>query len=179
LASDTQLVARVRQGDVEAFGQLTERYQRSLLALAVARLRDFHQAEDVVQAALLLAFRRLATLRDGAKFGAWLTQITHRQVIEAARSRAIPASIVLDGCQDLLPAGMSDTAWIEKEHLLGLVARLPERERVLIGLRYFDGHSVAEIASISMRPVGTVTKQLSRALARLRSWSNKETHDES
>ena len=48
-------------------------------------------------------------------------------------------------------------------------------ERLLIGLRYFDGHSMAEIAALSARPVGTVTKQLSRAVARLRAWWDKET----
>jgi RNA polymerase sigma-70 factor, ECF subfamily len=51
---------------------------------------------------------------------------------------------------------------------------LPEREAMLIGLRYFDGHSMAEIATISEQPVGTVTKQLSRAIARLRSWYGEE-----
>jgi Sigma-70, region 4 len=56
-------------------------------------------------------------------------------------------------------------AWIDNEYLLSLIARLPEPEGVLIGLRYFDGHSMAEIAAISARPLGTVTKQLSRAMA--------------
>ena len=45
---------------------------------------------------------------------------------------------------------------------------------MLIGLRYFDGLSMAEIASISGQPLGTVTKQLSRAIARLRSWYDEE-----
>ena len=42
---------------------------------------------------------------------------------------------------------------------------LPERERRLLLLRHFDGHSVAAIAQIVGRPVGTVTKQLSRGYA--------------
>jgi len=64
--------------------------------------------------------------------------------------------------------------WIEKERLLNLISRLPDHERVLIGLRFFDGQSVAEIAQITARPVGTVTKQLSRAIARLRVLFDKE-----
>ena len=64
--------------------------------------------------------------------------------------------------------------WIENEHLLTLVGRLPDHERVLVGLRFFDGHSLAEVATITGRPLGTVTKQLSRAIARLRAWSEKE-----
>ena len=65
-------------------------------------------------------------------------------------------------------------SWIDFEHLRNLFARLPERERLLIGLRYFDGHSVAEIAAILARSPGTVTKQLSRTIARLRSWWDKD-----
>jgi RNA polymerase sigma-70 factor (ECF subfamily) len=52
--------------------------------------------------------------------------------------------------------------------LLAAVMSLPERERRLLMLRHFGGYSVAEIAHIVGRPVGTVTKQLSRGYARLR-----------
>jgi RNA polymerase sigma-70 factor (ECF subfamily) len=54
--------------------------------------------------------------------------------------------------------------------LLRLVCRLPQHERVVVALRHFDGHSVHEIADMTRRPVGTVTKQLSRAHQRLRHW---------
>ena len=174
MVPDSQLVASVRLGDVEAFGQLAERYERSLLAIARAKLRDFHEAEDVVQATLLVAFRKLGTLRDDSKFGAWLMQIARRQLVEAVRARPIPAGIPLDGL-DLAEGDDARTQLrVADENLLSLVARLPEHEGMLIGLRYFDGYSMAEIAAITARPIGTVTKQLSRAIARLRSWYEKE-----
>ncbi|MFV2069552.1 MAG: RNA polymerase sigma factor [Pirellulales bacterium] len=174
MESDAELVARVRHGDVEAFGQLIERYERSLLAAALAKLHDFHSAEDVVQATLLLAFRRLETLRDEAKFGPWLTKIAHVQVVESVRARQIPAGIPLHDSQHERIDDANHQTWIENEHLLSLVARLPDHERVLIGHRYFDGHSMTEIAAITGRPIGTVTKQLSRAVSRLRSWWDRE-----
>lgn len=171
---DAQLVARVRLGDAEAFGQLAERYERSLLAIALAKVRNFHEAEDVVQTTLLVAFRRLGTLRDGAKFGPWLMQIARSQVVEASRARRIPAAIPLNGAEHDGGDDANAQTWIEHEHLLSLVARLPEHESMMIGLRYFDGHSMAQIATLSARPLGTVTKQLSRAIARLRLWYEKE-----
>ena len=172
--SDAELVARVRGGDVEAFGQLIERYERALLATALTDLHDIHTAEDVVQTTLLLAFRRLDTLRDAAKFRPWLMQIVRRQVVEAVRARRIPVDVLPDDCEREKADDSNLQTWIENEHLLRLVARLPDHEHVLIGLRYFDGHSMAEIAAITARPIGTVTKQLSRAIARLRSWWDKE-----
>ena len=174
VVSDAELVARVRRGDLEAFGQLIERYEKGLLASVLAELHDVHTAEDVVQATLLLAFRRLETLREAAKFGPWLMQIARRQVVEAVRARPIAVSIPLDHSKHERADDANIETWIESEHLLSLVTRLPEHERLLVGLRYFDGHKMGEIAAITARPIGTVTKQLSRAIARLRSWWDKE-----
>lgn len=174
MSTDAELVADVRRGDIEAFGRLAERYERSLLAIALTRVRDVHEAEDVVQTTLLIAFRQLSTLRDDAKFGPWLIQIARRQVVEAVRARPISAALPLSGRDH---AGFDDgrtELTIEHDYLLSLVARLPEHEGVLIGLRYFDGHSMAQIAALSARPIGTITKQLSRAIARLRSWYDQE-----
>ena len=171
---DTELVNRVRQGDLGAFRTLVERYQRSLLAVALAEVRDIHVAEDIAQTVLLLAFRRLSTLRDGAKFYAWLMQIARRQIVEAARMREVPVPV--EG-QSPLAHGIEireETSLENREQLLSVVQRLPEHERLLIGLRYFDGHSVAEIAENTGRPMGTVTKQLSRAHARLRKWLEED-----
>jgi len=128
----------------------------------------------VAQATLLLAFRRLETLRDAAKFGPWLMRIGRRQAVEAVRSRRVPMGVPLDGSESEKTGDANPQSWIEHEHLLSLVARLPDRERILVGYRYFDGHSMAEIAAITGRPIGTVTKQLSRAIARLRSWWEEE-----
>ncbi|MCA9171876.1 MAG: sigma-70 family RNA polymerase sigma factor, partial [Planctomycetales bacterium] len=50
---------------------------------------------------------------------------------------------------------------------------LPDHERIVVVLRYLDGHSTQDIASILERPIGTVTKQLSRAIARLQKILNK------
>jgi len=142
--------------------------------MALAKVRNFHEAEDVVQATLLVAFRRLGTLREEGKFGPWLMQIARSQVVEAVRARRIPATVPLNGPDHHEGDDAHAQIRIENEHLLSLIARLPEHERMLIGLRYFDGHSMAQIATISARPLGTVTKQLSRAIARLRSWYDKE-----
>ena len=146
-----------------------------LLAAALAQTRDFHTAEDVVQAALLRAFQRLATLRDTSKFGPWLMQIARRQMVETVRALAVRASVPVGDCEREGMVGNSGAeVWFDTEDLLDAVARLPDHERVVVGLRYFDGHGVNEIATITGRPVGTVTKQLSRAIERLRCLWDKE-----
>lgn len=172
--SDAELVCRVRRGDVESFGLLCRRYERTLLSVALAETRDIHVAEDVVQETLLLAFRKIDSLRDDAKFGSWLIMIARRQVAEAVRAPRMALSVPANDAEPESAVNTEVETWIDHEHLLALVGRLPERERILIGLRHFDGLSVSQIAAITSRPVGTVTKQLSRAIARLRGWWDKE-----
>lgn len=165
MTSDAELVRQVLGGDVEAFRGLVERYESSVRALALAQLRDLEGADDATQATFLVAYRRLATLRDGGRFGPWVMQIARRQVVDAVRARRVTVPIP----SDVATENPAATAWVEHEHLLRLVDRLPADERWLIALRYFEGRSHNEIADISGRPLGSVTKQLSRALARLRS----------
>jgi RNA polymerase sigma-70 factor, ECF subfamily len=173
--SDAQLVDRVRRGDAESYGALCRRYERSVLAVAWAELHDVHAAEDVTQATLLTGFQRLPTLNNPSKFGPWILQIARRQVVDWTRKRRrLSAAVVGEGNRQRQAGDEAAIDWIEKDHLLKLVDRLPERERVLIGLRFFDGHSAKEIAEITARPVGTVTKQLSRAISRLRAAFDKE-----
>ena len=63
----------------------------------------------------------------------------------------------------------------ERERLLRCVQSLPAHERLAVSLRYFEGHGVHEIARMTGRPVGTVTKQLSRAIERLRDQLKSES----
>ncbi len=56
------------------------------------------------------------------------------------------------------------------EDLVKSVGRLPEHEQEVVIFHYIDAYSVAEVAELTGRPVGTVTKQLSRAISRLREW---------
>jgi RNA polymerase sigma-70 factor (ECF subfamily) len=146
----------------------------SVLAVALAGLRDIDAAEDVVQMTLLAGFQRLSTLTNPSKFGPWILQIARRQVIESVRKRQMAVAVPGNDAIELATDDPPVPDWIDTEHLLNLIDRLPTRERVLIGLRFFDGHSLADIAEITTRPLGTVSKQLSRATTRLRAWLEKE-----
>ena len=173
MESDAQLVGRVRGGDLEAFRGLVERYERTALSAVLAELHDLQIAEDVTQASFLLAYRKLDTLREAEKFGPWLLQIARHQAVETLRKRQVPVAAAGEAvdqpCDERASISLGDG-----EDLLQLVERLPEHERLLVGLRYFDGHSVVEVAEITGRPLGTVTKQLSRAHARLRAWLTED-----
>jgi RNA polymerase sigma-70 factor, ECF subfamily len=66
------LVRRAGGGDVRAFVELTRRFQNFAFGSALALVRDFQQAEDVVQDAFVAAWSALPTLDDPAAFPGWL-----------------------------------------------------------------------------------------------------------
>jgi RNA polymerase sigma-70 factor (ECF subfamily) len=160
--SDESLVtAALGSGGATSFAQLVRRYERSARATCLAVLRDHHLACDAAQEAFVAAYKSLAALRDRSAFGAWLTTIARNRAIRLARGRKITT-----------PLTSSMTQPFDREpedfELLSAISALPEHERIVILLRYFQNHEVRAIAEILGRPVGTITKQLSRAHERLR-----------
>src|SRR3989337_1821851 len=71
-ASDRLLVQRTRGGDVNAFGELVQRYQPSVFGVCYRLLGDSAEAEDLAQEAFLRAFRRLASFDVERPFGPWM-----------------------------------------------------------------------------------------------------------
>jgi len=85
--------------------------------------------------------------------------IARRKALRALQSRRAEAA---------LPEVRVPESAGSDEELMEAVARLPEQERVVVMLRFFDGREVGEVAVILGRPEGTVRKQLSRAYERMR-----------
>ncbi|MDB5354234.1 MAG: sigW 15 [Phycisphaerales bacterium] len=166
--SDEELVQRVRHGEREAFSRLVERYEQPALVVANAILHSWHDARDVVQDAFVTAFERLNRLWSPHKFGGWLLRIVRRRALwhrrrQVARSRLLVLMAQGPGREH----AFTDEPAID---MAALIARLPEQECVVVSLRHLKELSVAQIARITGRPVGTVTKQLSRAYTRMRPW---------
>jgi len=86
--SDVDLVARARQGDPAAFGELVDRHRPAVYRAALAALGSPADAEDAAQDAFLLAYRRLDSFRGDASFKTWLLTITWHQAINRRRSLA-------------------------------------------------------------------------------------------
>lgn len=171
MQSDAELIELVKTGQVEAYAELVVRYERSVRAAALHTVRERHLADDVTQDVFVAAYRGLHSLRDGSKFGPWLLRIAKNQAARAVRSRCRAPALVGEVDSTVVDESpLSDLSTT----LLELVAQLPEYERVIVELKNFQGHSVREIAEITGRPVGTVTKQLSRAYERLRTGYARE-----
>lgn len=166
IESDSELVRQSKKGGINAFGKLCQHYERTAIAIALSILAEWHSAEDAVQSSMLIAFRKLHTLEDDAKFGSWLLTTVRRKAIEMKRQQLpVTSTDFAEKSTPLLVVENKDVSdWIDREFIHELVQNLSEADQLLIGLRYFDGHNFAAIAQILGRPVGSITKQLSRAI---------------
>ena len=164
--SDSELVNAVLDGDKAAFEELVGRYERPVQAACTSVLNDRHLAADAAQEAFVSAYRKLGTLRNANTFAPWLIQIAKRCSLDILRTKRDESPLSAD-----IHAPKTDDNHqldYQKQILLAAVMRLPDGDREAIMLRYFDGRSVQDVADITGKSVGTITKQLSRAHAKLK-----------
>lgn len=139
--SDAELVASACGGDVDGFRQLYERYYGMAVGIARGRLIDRHLAEDAAQEAFAVACRQLHSLRDGARFPAWLATICRRTAVRMARAQRNGVPLEHD------PAARVDDG--DRDTML-LVQRAIERldmsGREIVMMHYFSGLSHEQIA---------------------------------
>jgi RNA polymerase sigma-70 factor (ECF subfamily) len=171
--AEESLLARAREGDVRAYEELVERHQAVAFRVAWLVTRSTPDAEEAAQDGFVKAYRHLGRFRQGEPFRPWLLAIVgnearNRRVAAGRRERLAlrageerPATVAQPAEAEALAAG-------EREELLAAVARLPERDRLVIGARFFLELNEAETAAALGVRKGTVKSRLSRALERLR-----------
>lgn len=163
-ASDALLAARAADGDELAFGVIVRRHAPYLRAFAARMLRSNSDADDIVQEALIVAWRRLPDLDDPAALRSWLTTIVSRKAVERARSTK-PTSDLDD--IDLPAVGDDpETSALTSARMAALSAilrTLPDDQRQIWLLREVAGYSYAEIADRLDTSVPTVRGRLARA----------------
>ena len=163
-----ELVERARRGDHDAFAALVDVSVTRLEATAWLIVRDRELARDVVQDALLRAWRDLPGLRDPDRFDAWLQRLlVNTSLMAIRRRRRRPIEVEL---QPIVPHSEPDPAGAiaDRDELERAFAHLEPEQRAVVVLRYFLGMPMADIASVMGIPLGTAKSRLNRALSTMR-----------
>ena len=168
---DRELLARVRNGEREAFGQVVERYLPRAMALAMRLLRHREDAEDLVQDAFLAALQHIDGFDLSRPFWPWLSRIVVNRGLDMVSSRTARgtdslAEDVTDGRPTPAESAESGEIRDEFERTLG---ELPARRRLVVQLFEVDGFSVAEIAKLLDSSPATIRWHLHMARRQLRS----------
>jgi RNA polymerase sigma-70 factor (ECF subfamily) len=166
--SDSELVARCRSGDQQAWAELVDRFSRYVYAIAVQAFRlPEADAEDVFQEVFARAYQHLDKLRDDAAVRPWLAQLTRRLCIDRLRaaSRERPATE-----EELELAGSEETLTMLEDALTvhEALAATPEHCREVLDRFFARDESYRTIGEALELPAGTIASRISRCLARLR-----------
>lgn len=163
--TDMALVATSRGGDREAYAELVRRYSKRVLAVCYGFVGGVEDAEDLAQETLLKGYRKIARLRDGAKFGPWITRIARNTCLDHLRRKPRAEIALAD------PPDRPDPRSAVKPDLIDLkdaIRRLPEEYRVPLLSYYFNGCDTNHIAEALGVSRATVHTRLSRARRELR-----------
>jgi RNA polymerase sigma-70 factor (ECF subfamily) len=165
---DRDLVERARRGDREAFAVLVHQVSDSLYAVAFRILRDTGLAEDALQNALVLAWRRLPKLRDPDRFEAWIHRIlVHACYDESQRTRSWRATVTVLPIE--LPGGSDASSRVDdRDELERAFRHLTIEQRAVFVLHHYVGFPLVEVAELLGIPAGTARSRLHYAMAVLR-----------
>ena len=157
-----------------AFTRLVLQSQRLAFGLALASLRDVEDARDAAQDAFATVWHRLPQLRNPNAFTPWLKSIVASECSRRRRKRLHPAGRMTPA----VPVE-SDNRQLDYESVIAAaLERLPVRERDVIVLYYFLGHTLPQIAQRLRLKPGTVGKRLHSARLRIRRGLPRSTrHD--
>jgi len=179
LASDDQLMSRLRLGEQEAIAELFKRHSSAIYRLGKRMLRDSGEADDLVQEVFLYVYRK-SGLFDASKGPArsWIFQIAYTQALLRRRklkSIGLYGPVAADDLLDAEPCSDSHAAYEHTiEGLFGrngwkkIVEDLTHDQKETFRLHFFEGYTFAEIAEKLGQSYANVRNHHYRGLEKLR-----------
>ena len=168
----TVLVERAKTGDREAYGELVVRFQNSVYAMSLARVRDPLEAQELAQDVFVHAMRKLPQLRDARCFAGWLRRITARMAINRLTRKGplfgadpeLLEAVQAEGRSPEENVAVSEAVGQLKEGLDELKAL----DRATLEAFYLRGQSLKQMAREFDVPTGTIKRRLHVARLRLK-----------
>ena len=156
---------RAQRGDHDAFAELVAEHESMVFSIAFHFLRDRASAEELAQDVFLEMYRQIGALESPAHLLFWLRRVTANRCIDSVRKMRL-RRVSIDDVELMTHDRVADPLLDRK--LRQLLADLPDRQRLIVTLRYQEGLEPTEIGPIVDMPVNTVKSHLHRALAALR-----------
>ena len=166
------LVLQAQAGDRAAYGELVERFHPTVYAVALARLRNPAEAQELAQEVFLHGMKKLPQLRDAQCFAGWLRQITVRMAINRLTRRGPFQGTepeVLDNAEAAGTLPLDELVRAEQSaELYEALDCLKPTDRATLVAFYLRGHSLKQMSREFETPIGTIKRRLHVARIRLK-----------
>ena len=182
-ASDTELILQTQRGNMDAFEQLVQRYDKRVLTIAAGYVNSSDDAKDIYQEVFLRVYKGLPKFQYKSEFSTWLFRITtnvclsHRMRGRRHSHTSLDQSVNDgDGQSHVLKDTLSDNTTSDQQiHNAEIILRVEQalktlspRQKMVFSLKHYEGYKLREIAEMMKCSEGTVKKYLFEATARLR-----------
>lgn len=171
--SDADLLSSVAAGDENALIELYDSHRRILFGLIIRILRNHAEAEDVLQEVFVQIWKQAGAFdQSRGKAVTWLATIARSRAIDRLRllgSRERTVQQATAQTIELTSNAIEDAICSRRSKLVRAALReLPEEQRKLLLMAYFEGHSQSEIAERTKTPLGTVKTRIRDGMTKLR-----------
>lgn len=183
VAHDTELIMQAQRGNMEAFEQLVQRYDKRVLTIAAGYVNSADDAKDIFQEVFLRVYKALPKFQFRSEFSTWLFRVTTNVCLSHRTRRRRHSYTPLDqsiddendhsyGLKDTLTDGTAADQQAENAEISMRVEQaletLSPRQRMVFTLKHYEGYKLREIAVMMKCSEGTVKKYLFEAIARMR-----------
>ncbi len=175
--SDNDLIKIIREGRMDEYVKIIERYQGKLLAYLYRLVGDKDEAEDLLQDVFIKAYKNLDSYDVERKFSSWIYRISHNEAVNHIKRKSLKRFIswedvnsTKDKLESCSTEERADDSWIRKEKIEEVdlaIKRLPAKYRQVLMLRYYSDKSYGEISGVLKKPVNTVGTLINRAKKKL------------
>jgi RNA polymerase sigma-70 factor (ECF subfamily) len=166
--SDAELASKAKRGNIDAFGELVERYKERAYMIALGFVGSPDDAMDLSQEAFFKAFKAMRTFKDGADFYPWFYAVLRNTCFNVLRKRKTRRESSLDAAQeygfDVADGAPDPAVTLERKEMRAIVRaeidKLTPVHREILMLRHFELLSYKEMADVLGCPIGTVMSRL-------------------
>ncbi len=172
--TDAELFLALQAGESSALGQLYDRYASLVYSLALKILTDPQEAEDLTQEIFLTLWHRNTYNPNRGSLSSFLTTMTRSRAIDRLRTRSTKHRFLGRWFQKMtssapLPTPFEQASIQERqEQVRKALAQLPQKQRQVLEMAYYQGLSQSEIARELDTPLGTVKTWARKGLLKLR-----------
>ena len=168
--AETELIARAKRGDVDAFCLLVSSHRRAMYSFALRLCGNHHDAEDLSQEVFLNAYRALDRFRGDSSFHTWLRKITVNSFLNHKRKKELVRDTDITEGEGFPIAGSDRTAFnnVMVQQVLQYLEEFPARQRLMFVMKHQEGLTYEEVAEYCGTSVGTVKQTVFRVVEKLR-----------
>ena len=174
MQTESELIARIVEGDLSAFRLLVRRYEKLVVQVTRRVVQDPEAEQDVRQEAFIRIYRKLHTFRHESKLSTWIARVAYTTAVNYVQSNAGKKAVtteLLAAEKSFIQAADPENLLIQKDtaaYVRQQVDRLPLPYRTILTLYHMNELSYQEIGEITGMPEGTVKNYLFRARALLK-----------